>query len=110
MTAIDLWDSISIVKTQIVAQPRKLKDNWTIANWDDAPFHITETKHREWKVELSGFWYPRNEVINWCKENFGPHGNNRRYKWRINYSSKYPDTVFFRDEQFVTLFVLRWSK
>lgn len=91
---------ITIVKTQIIAMPRTLKGKWTVEGlWDmdDSKFQyrVTKTNHHEWQVDMHAFWVNRKNVIEWCKETFGAHGNHRRYKWRINYNCKQPDRIFF---------------
>ena len=108
------YPPITVVKTPIIAKSRKLNGKWVVENiWDidysKLQFKITETKHREWCIDLHSFWSERHEVIEWCKETFGPHGNHRRYKWRINFQSEFPNRIFLRKESDVMLFILKWK-
>ena len=49
------------------------------------------------------------EVINWCKETYGPGGRNPRCKWRYGWVSRDKDTFYFRNEKDALFFVLKWA-
>jgi hypothetical protein len=52
-------------------------------------------------------WVHHGEVLEWCKQQFGPHPNNPD-AWSRWYN-KYSEKIHFRDHQDYVLFLLRWS-
>ncbi len=51
----------------------------------------------------------KNEVMEWCKEHFGPGGRNSHCKWRYGWVDRTSDFFYFKSEQDALYFVLRWS-
>jgi hypothetical protein len=49
-----------------------------------------------------------NEVLEWCKEIYGPGGRNSKYKWRYGWVHRVEDFFYFRDEKDALFFMLRW--
>lgn len=50
-----------------------------------------------------------DDVLEWCKEIYGPGGRNKKYKWRYGWLHRHADTFYFRDEKDALFFVLKWS-
>lgn len=72
-------------------------------------YQIYEKFKGEYKVLLSGFWSEhRKGVLDWCYTTFGDPGRNKRCNWRIQYS-EYPCVVFFRRDEDLLLFRLKWE-
>ena len=74
----------------------------------------------EWIIDIP--WQLHDEILVWCRENFGDPGRDRRYLWRTNgtatsvFDAKHNDSseynnlrIFLRNEVDVTLFVLKWA-
>ena len=61
---------------------------------------------REWYVAEYD-WVHQYEVLEWCKQQFGPHPQNPDAwsRWCNHYSER----IHFRDEKDYAWFVLRWS-
>ena len=52
-------------------------------------------------------WVHHGEVLEWCKQQFGPHPNNPD-AWSRWYN-KYSEKIHFRDSKDYEWFLLRWS-
>jgi hypothetical protein len=51
----------------------------------------------------------KDEVMQWCKEHFGPGGRHTNCKWRYGWVERTSDYLYFKSEQDALYFVLRWS-
>ena len=104
---IDPWP-VAVTKTAVAAMPRTLKGDWIIRQPED--IEIDDEFHHEWKITFNSLSL-RPEILHWCKEAFGPNGNNRKYSWRIKYSTldyRFSESIFLRNAADVTMFRLRW--
>ena len=72
------------------AQP-KPKYKFSRSKWYEVEFH----------------WTDYDEIVDWCKEQFGPH-DNQPDAWS-RWVHTYEDQIHFRDQNDYVLFVLRWS-
>lgn len=61
---------------------------------------------RDWYVAEFD-WVRQAEVLEWCKQQFGPHPENPD-AWSRWYN-KYSEKIHFRDEKDYAWFILRWS-
>lgn len=100
-----MMPGFTITKTAITVSSRKLTGIWTLAVPNE--IKVSGPFHREWKITFYSS-IARLDIIQWCKQTFGEHGRNRKYRWRIKYDSHLPDTVFLRNESDVAMFRLRW--
>jgi hypothetical protein len=61
---------------------------------------------REWYIAEFD-WVHTGEVLEWCKQQFGPHPKNPD-AWS-RWVNKYGEKIHFRDEKDYAWFMLRWS-
>lgn len=69
-----------------------------------------KSKH-EFRVQLEIKPYTHDdlqEVLQWCKDNFGEGGRNKRCIWRYGWVHRYADTFYFKFEKDALLFCMRW--
>lgn len=81
------WDKTHAALNRLPVNKYKFtRANWYVAEYD---------------------WVHQHEVLEWCKQQFGPHPRNPDAwsRWCNNYSER----IHFRDEKDYQWFLLRWG-
>lgn len=71
---------------------------------------ITRKSKHEWRVLLDRKKHNDieiNDVYDWCAEQFGTGGRNKKCLWRFGWTGS-DDVFYFKKEQDALFFALRW--
>lgn len=93
-----------IVRQKVAAQSRKLRAGWVIEDMDTTIPRVSRAYKGETLITVP--WKILAGVQQWMETSFGPGGRNRKYSWRQSQTQR--DHFFVRDQQIVTLFMLKW--
>ena len=78
----------------------------TLAAFDRLPVNKYKFSRAKWYV-ADFDWVRQGEVLEWCRQQFGPHPKNPD-AWS-RWCQKYQEKIHFRDEKDYLMFLLKWS-